>query len=328
MVQPSLLRVESLLHDRRSLRERHEWGDLLLHALDQAAATGSQLGGAAALLAFLIRQPEAAPLAAEKPRAPTWLQGMGPLVPFLGVGLTLWWIHAVHGETRVALEKAQMLLVIFAIDRWMYVRELLHALMHLGLVPSPLAWVAFGRLPMRVLAGAFAAVVGLSGLVFWQEGALPNPLGVMRTCDELGQARVLISGEIPPRPVPWWGQVSVPGVCLSGAVGLVAVLWDRLRRWPYGSPEPGTVLLLNILLQSLLFETLWLYYDRYYLPLLPGLIALLLARLRPTKVALALSWPECCSGGRSGGYGDDQSVALPPDCRIGPRLASTARGRG
>ena len=27
--------------------------------------------------------------------------------PFLGIGLTLWWIKAVHGETRVYIEKAQ-----------------------------------------------------------------------------------------------------------------------------------------------------------------------------------------------------------------------------
>jgi hypothetical protein len=40
--------------------------------------------------------------------------------------------------------------------------------------------------------------------------------------------------------------------------------------------------------QSLLFGALWLYYDRYYRPLLPGLIALLLARLRFTKVAMTV----------------------------------------
>jgi 4-amino-4-deoxy-L-arabinose transferase-like glycosyltransferase len=258
------------------------------------------LGSVAALLACLIRQPGAAlaliPLASlllartaggERQALP-WSQGVWLLVPFLGVGLTVWWIHGVHGETRVALEKARMLRLIFAIDRWVwvYVRELLHALMHLGLVLWPLAWMAFGQLSTRALAGAFAVVAVLSGLILWQEGALPNPLGVMLTWDALGHARVLIAGEIVHRQLPRWGQTVMLGVSLSGAVGLVAVLWDRLRRWPHGSREPYTLLLLNLLLQSLLFEALWLYYDRYYLPLLPGLIALLLARLRPTKVAI------------------------------------------
>jgi 4-amino-4-deoxy-L-arabinose transferase-like glycosyltransferase len=104
------------------------------------------LGGVAALLACLIRQPGAAlaliPLAylllarmaGGEHRALPWSQGVWLLVPFLGVGLTFWWIHAVHGETRVALEKARMLRLIFAIDRWVwvYVRELLHALMPWG----------------------------------------------------------------------------------------------------------------------------------------------------------------------------------------------------
>jgi 4-amino-4-deoxy-L-arabinose transferase-like glycosyltransferase len=256
------------------------------------------LGSVAALLAFLIRQPGAAlaliPLAylllarvaGGGRRTLPWSQRIWLLVPFLGIGLTLWWIQAVHGETRVYLEKAQMLRLILAIDRWVYVRELLHALLHLGLVLWPLAWVAFGRLSTRAMAGAFAMVAVLSGLVLWQEGALPNPLRVMLTWDELGLSRELIAGQIAHRQLPRWGQGVVLGVSLSAAVGLVAALWDRLRCWPRGVRRPGTVLLLNGLLQILLFEALWLYYDRYYLPLLPGFTALLLARLRPTKVML------------------------------------------
>ena len=85
-----------------------------------------------------------------------------------------------------------MLRLIFAIDRWVwvYVRELLHALLHLGLVLWPLAWMAFGRLSTRALVGASAAVAVLGGLVLWQEGALPPPLGVMLTWDELGHSRI------------------------------------------------------------------------------------------------------------------------------------------
>jgi len=258
------------------------------------------LGSVAALLAFLIRQLGAAlplvPLAylllarvTGGTRPPLlWAQRIWLLVPWLGIGLTLWWIQAVHGETRVALEKAQMLRLVFAIDRWVYTRELLHALMHLGLVLWPLAWLGFGRLSTRVVAGASAAVAVLSSLVLWQEGALPQPLGIMLTWDELGLSRALIAGQIAHRQLPRWGQAVMLGVSLSGAVGLVAALWERLRQWPHGIREPDTVLLLNLLLQSLLFEALWLYYDRYYLPLLPGLTALLVARLRPTKVVITV----------------------------------------
>jgi Dolichyl-phosphate-mannose-protein mannosyltransferase len=258
------------------------------------------LGSVLAMLAFLIRQLGAAlaliPLAylllawmASGERRPLpWSQRIWLLVPWLGIGLTLWWIKAVHGETRVYLEKAEMLRLVLAIDRWVYVRELLHALLHLGLVLWPLAWMAFGRLSTRALAGASAALAGLSGLVLWQAGVLPPPLGVMLTWDELGHSRPLIAGEIAHRRLPYWEQAVMLGVPLSGAVGLMAVLWDRLRQWPPGSREPGTILLLNLLLQTLLFEVLWHYYDRYYLPLLPGFMALLLAHLRPTKVTITV----------------------------------------
>jgi len=260
------------------------------------------LGSVMAMLAFLIRQPGAAlaliPLlslllarvAGGERRTLPWAQWIWLLVPFLGIGLALWWIQAVHGETRVYIEKAQMLRLIFAIDRWVwvYVRGLLHALLHLGLVLWPLAWMAFGRLSTSALAVASAAMAVFSGLILWQEGALPHPLGIMLTWDELGHSRVLIAGEIAHRQLPRWGQAVLLGVSLSAAVGLVAVLWDRLRRWPQESRGPGTILLLNLLLQTLLFEVLWLYYDRYYLPLLPGFTTLLLAHLRPTKVMITV----------------------------------------
>jgi hypothetical protein len=258
------------------------------------------LGSVFVILAVLIRQlgialaliPLAywllARVAGGERRSVPWAQRIWLLVPFMAIGLLLWWIHAVHGSTRVALEKAQMLRLIFAIDRWVwvYVRELLHALLHLGLILWPLTWVVFYRLSTRSLAGACAAVAVASGLVLWQEGALPQPLGINLTWDELGLARDLIAGQIAHRQMPRWAQGMVLGVALSGAVGLVGVLWDRLQRWPHGSGDPGKVLILHLFLQTVLFEALWLYYDRYYLPLLPAWMALLVARLRSTKMVV------------------------------------------
>jgi hypothetical protein len=190
------------------------------------------------ILAVLIRQPGVAlaliPLAywllarvaGGQHRSLPWAQRMWLLVPFMAIGLLLWWIHAVHGATRVSLEKAQMLRLIFAIDRWVwvYVRELLHALLHLGLVLWPLTWLVFGRLSTRALAGACAAVAVLSGLVLWQEGALPQPLGFNLTWDELGLARDLIAGQIAHHQVPRWVQ----GMVLGGG--------PQRRGWVSGRP--------------------------------------------------------------------------------------------
>jgi hypothetical protein len=77
-----------------------------------------------------------------------------------------------------------------------YVRELLHALLHLGLVLWPLAWVMFGRLSTHALIWASAVIGVLSALCLWHAGALPNPLGIMLTWDELGLSREWIAGQI------------------------------------------------------------------------------------------------------------------------------------
>jgi Dolichyl-phosphate-mannose-protein mannosyltransferase len=253
------------------------------------------LGSVLTMLAFLTRQLGAAlaliPLGylllarwlGREHRALPWPQLICLLVPFLGIGLTLCWIKAVHGETRVYIQKAQNLRLLLAISGWRYVEELLHLLLHLGLVLWPLAWTAFGRLSRRALIWASGVMAVLSGLCLWQAGTLLNPLGVMLTWDELGHSSPLITREPAQRQLPLWSQAMVLGVALSGAVVLVAALWDGWRRWSHRVGGPGTVLLLDSLVQGLLLGVLWLFYDRYYLPLLPGVLALLVSMLRPTK---------------------------------------------
>ncbi len=69
-------------------------------------------------------------------------------MPFLAVGLTLWWINAVHGETRVYAEKARDVYLLLAVSD--YVWEQLSPLLHLGLVLCPLAWGVWGALPIAL----------------------------------------------------------------------------------------------------------------------------------------------------------------------------------
>jgi hypothetical protein len=95
-------------------------------------------------------------------------------------------------------------------------------------------------------------MAALSGLCLWQAGALPNPLGVMLTWDELGHSSPLITREAVQRQLPPWSQAIVLGVALSGAVVIVAALWDGRRRWLQEVRGPSTVLLLNSLVQGLL----------------------------------------------------------------------------
>ena len=271
------------------------WDLCLGNVLTMLAFLNRQLGAALALipLGYLLL---ARWLGRERWTLP-WSQLICLLMPFLGIGLTLWWIKAGHGETRVYIQKAQNLRLLLAISGWRYVQELLHLLLHLGLVLWPLAWTAFGRLSRHALIGASGVVAVLSGLCLWQAGTLPNPLGVTLTWDELGHSSPLITREPAQRQLPLWSQALVLGMALSGAVVILAALWDSWRRWLHGVRGPGTVLLLNSLMQGLLLGVLWLFYDRYYLPLLPGVMALLIGLLRPTRAVKILASPGCCSGG-------------------------------
>ena len=258
------------------------------------------LGSGLAMVAFQIRLLGAAlaivpigflllmRLVEGRRRVLSWPQRLCLLVPFLGLGLTLGWIHAIHGETRIYHEKAELLRFVWSISGWIYVRELLHVLVHLGLVLWPLAGGIIGRLSPRALAWAAGGMVVLCGLCLWNDGELPKPLGHILTWNELGMGRTLIAGQIPDRPWLVWGQGLVLGISLTAAVVFVAALVEGLWRWVDWVRGPGTVLLLNGFCQLLFLEVLWLFYDRYYLPLLPATTALLVGHLHPTKRVTAL----------------------------------------
>jgi hypothetical protein len=96
------------------------------------------LGSGLTIVAFLIRQLGVAlaiapigyllaiRMAGGPPRALKWPQRLFLTLPFLGFGLTLAWIYAVAGETRVYHERAHFLRFVFSISGWIYLRALLH----------------------------------------------------------------------------------------------------------------------------------------------------------------------------------------------------------
>jgi dolichyl-phosphate-mannose-protein mannosyltransferase len=258
------------------------------------------LGSALAVVAFLIRQLGAAlalapigyvlliRLVGGPRRILTWPQRLCLLMPFVGFGLTLGWIRGIHGETRVYQERVEDLSFIWSTSGWIYLREFLHVILHLGLVLWPLTWGTVRGLSLRALTWATGIMAILCGLYLWHQSELPQPLGPILTWNELGMGRRLIAGSIFDRPWLVWGPGLVLAISLSGAVVLVAALVEGLSRWTLWLRGPATVLLLNGLGQLLFIEALWLFYDRYYLPLLPGSTALLASYLRLTTRATAL----------------------------------------
>jgi dolichyl-phosphate-mannose-protein mannosyltransferase len=263
------------------------------------------LGSGLAITSFLIRQPGVTlalvpvgylvlmRLVSDTPRVLSWPQRLCLLLPFLGMGLTLGWIHLVHGETRIYRERVENLSsFVLSTPGWIYLRELVHIVLHLGFVLWPLTWGIIAGLSLRALVWATGIIAVLCGLCFWHGGQLPLPLDArwdaILTWNELGMGRDLIAGSIPDRSQLVWCQGLVLTLSLSGAVVLVAALAEGLRRWTHWVRGSATVLLLNGLGQLLLLGVLWLFYDRYYLPILPESIALLVSYLYPTKRVTAL----------------------------------------
>jgi len=257
------------------------------------------LASGLAVVLFLIRQPGATlavvpvgyvaliRLVGGERRVLPRAQQVCLLVPFLGIGLTLAWIHAIHGETRLNRERLEDLSFVLTTSGWIYLRELVHIVLHLGLILWPLTWAIITGLSLRALAWATGIIAILCGLCLWHQGELPQPLGPILTWNELGMGRTLIAGTIPDRSWLIWCQGLGLAFSLSGAIVFVAALVRGLWRWPHWIRGPATVLVLNALGQLLLLGVLWLFYDRYYLPLLPATAALLASYLKPTKRVLA-----------------------------------------
>ena len=90
-------------------------------------------------------------------------------------------------------------------------------------------------------------------------------------------------GATPPHPpgngMGAAGTISSVGYCLDGDT-----LGGSLAESPLRCTQSSTIVLLHCILQFVLIEVLWLYHDRYYLPLLPGLIIVLLGKIKWTKV--------------------------------------------
>ena len=85
-----------------------------------------------------------------------------------------------------------------------------------------------------------------------------------------------------------WVKWVLLGFSVIAAAALVSALLKGVWGTPHWLTQPSAVIAANGLLQLLLIEVLWLYHDRYYLPLLPGLIALLIGGAKRTRVTKAV----------------------------------------
>jgi hypothetical protein len=157
----------------------------------------------------------------------------------------------------------------------------------LGLALLPLLLASCHRRQVRtslVAAAILAALLAAGGLL----GAGYDPPLVARAVwavKELGATEALVPGYAPigRQPVTW---ILVPVVLLLGGQWVAALL--KRRRLEPAEVFLGSMLVGHVLLVALL----WLFYDRYLLPLLAPALALLLRREplhRPALAVIALA---------------------------------------
>jgi Dolichyl-phosphate-mannose-protein mannosyltransferase len=213
-------------------------------------------------------------------------------VPFLGITLTFWWIRNVHGETSIYLEKSAVLSYLFSTSGWVYFHALVYMLIHVAFILWPFILGNIWNRSRVWLPWALGIVALLLGLHLWHSGAMLKLLTQPEifSLQELGSSRFLIapgdaSGS-PQRP-NWirWVLLAFSGL---SAAALIAILLEKLRRLRCWVTHASAVLAFNTLLQFFLIGALWLYHDRYFLPLLPGFIVLAARGVRPTKVMWAI----------------------------------------
>ena len=261
------------------------------------------LGSVFAIGAFLIRQIGALlglvpvaylvllRIAHGRQRVP-WRDVLLLSLPFVAIALMQWWIRDIHGMTDVYRWRAEALYQSFlpaawlsSHSWWIYFRIFARTLVYLGILLWPLALPSTGARSRRVLLWSAVFAVMVTVAYGWHSGRMPPLLqyGETLSLEELGASRPLISREELSRPIPGWSLWVLLGLALTSAATILAVLWERARNASCWS-SPAGVVWMNGLLQFIAIEVLWFDHDRYYLPLLPVLTALLVVGTKWTRV--------------------------------------------
>jgi 4-amino-4-deoxy-L-arabinose transferase-like glycosyltransferase len=256
------------------------------------------VGRALVVVAFLIRQIAAftalVPLvywlvvARRHGRRPRIADVAVAIAPLLVIVLSWAAIQASIGTTSIYASKLSAMQETFLSVSWwlsgapwrIYLAGAGHVVISVSFLLSPVALpLVLGR-SRRALALALAVVAVLSAVKIWTWGATDRLLDV----GDLAGTLRLLPGAPSERQTADWGVYVVTAIALASAVALVATLIDRVR----DASAIGLLVLTNAALQFAAIEVLWLYHDRYYLPLLPGLVYLVVrSRPRPSPVMIA-----------------------------------------
>ncbi|MBI3769445.1 MAG: glycosyltransferase family 39 protein [Deltaproteobacteria bacterium] len=247
-----------------------------------------EIGLVLALVAFLVR-----PVAIAIPLALLATAALHPTTPRRARTLVLalvtlaamaattliarrYWLGVEDGEGGLAyrLERLRYLLLVSPI---IYGEAFLSMLAHLGLavLPALLATAPPARRwPWRTMLVLIVAAIAVSAVAPQAVAAL-KPHATWST-QELGAARPLLVGDLPYGGMRRAFGLAATLVGLMAAAGLLARVARGIGAGGALRSPAGTCVAAFAALSLALCFALWFFYDRYYLPLVPAAIAIVL----------------------------------------------------
>jgi hypothetical protein len=246
-----------------------------------------EIGLVCALVAFLVRPVAVAiPLAvlataAVQPamprRARAVVFALAALVAMAAATAVAprYWLAAASGEGGLAyrLERLRWILLV---SPFVYAEALLSMLAHLGLaaLPALVASASPRRFPLRLALLLGVAAIAVSAVA-------PQPVAALRphatwSMLELGAARPLLLGVVPESGVRRALAAGATVVGLGAAACFLARLGRGFARGGALRAAAGSCVVLFGALSLGLCFAFWFFYDRYYLPLVPAAIAIVL----------------------------------------------------
>jgi hypothetical protein len=200
------------------------------------------------------------------------------------MALAPFWIGHVFGFTHVYAEKLNALEYWFHVSPLRYTSLSLGMLKHLGIMLCPLTLplVVYQKTTLTTWTVVFLLAAETVVLIVTGDSIMPLEPGSIWALAELGATLPLLGGAQPLREsivldsfLPGWLNypLAVLGLLSSGVA--IAQIIEFSRQ---GREKAQFVFFLHVVFQTSLIVLLWLFYDRYYLALLPSLVVILVSK--------------------------------------------------
>lgn len=214
------------------------------------------------------------------------------LVSLLGMGLLGLWVSKSLGRTSVMTQRMEGIRYLFLVSPGEYLNYNLDLLLQAVFAIFPLLIAGISLKSRRWLLTLAASVIGGAILLWLYFGEVSLPLHGENTwsLEELGCGRALIQGVLMVTgPAHHFSRLARALMLISAAVlvvGIARLLFETRGRMS----KPARLMIASGLLHLGTINALWLYYDRYYLVLLPSLIYLALKLTLKTGLSRVLAW--------------------------------------